>query len=268
MKKMLRAASAQITGHLKDMNANVEDACRLSTEAAEQGARLIQFPEGCLTGNALTDPSHQPTLNLDERERPFVRLKEVAARHGIAICAGFTTRWGRKFNVVHAVIQPKGPVLFQRKAARASTEPVFLAPWPDLTRHFFEVDGVRCVNVICSEMGHAGVVDAVIIGRPQLILHCSAGCLPASQVLQRAPTPEEEAAMDKEMHGVVEGAAKATAKSGIPRLTANPVGFDGETYWPGNSYVVDGSGKVLLWIKGTKVLERMQPSMSVTDIPV
>jgi hypothetical protein len=57
-------------------------------------------------------------------------------------------------------------------------------------------------------------------------------------------------------------------KRKTPRAAANPIGFDGETYWPGNSYAVGADGKVYLWVKGCAVPSQMRPSVNVADVPM
>ena len=266
MTQTLRVAIGQTVSLLHNTESNMAQACRLAAEAAEQGAKLILLPEGCLTGNALSSPAMQATLPVDAAA--FEPLRRVAAEGGITICAGFATPFGEKFNVVHAIVQPDGKIFFQRKATRASTEPTFLAPWPDATREVFEVDGVRVVMVICSEMSGKEVRAAVEAVNPQLILHCSAGSVPKDQVCENDPSPEILTEIEQGMRRVVDGTIKRVAEQGIPRMGANPIGFDGETYWPGNSFAIDATGIVRLWMMGTHVVARMAPSVEIVDMPI
>lgn len=266
MSQSLRIAIGQTVSVLNNTESNMAQVCRLSAEAAAQGAKLILLPEGCLTGNALSSPSKQATLPVDPAA--FEPLRRVAMDGGITICAGFATPYEDKFNVVHAIVQPDGNVLFQRKATRASTEPTFLAPWPDATREVFEVDGVRTVMVICSEMGGKDVRAAMEAVSPELILHCSAGCVPKDQVYETDPSPEILAEIEQGMRRVADGAARKVAEERIPRIGANPIGFDGETYWPGNSFAIDATGTIRLWMKGTHVVARMAPSVEVADMQI
>lgn len=263
--KTLTIAVGQMPGLLHKTEANIKMACALATQAACLGARLIVLPEGCLTGNALRHPDSQATLPLDSDA--FASLCETARAEDIVISAGFVTQFGEKYNVVQANCLPNGQVLFQRKAARASTEPLFLAPWPDPTRITFTVDGVCMAVVICSEMGSAAVQSALTAAAPELVLHTSAGRILDGQHREQYQHGEERKVWDS-MRRVVERGAKATAAQGIPRIGANPIGFDGETYWPGNSFGADAHGVVRLWMPGTHLIAEMVPSVAIAEMPV
>lgn len=266
MSSSLRIALGQMVSRLQDTAGNMAEAVRLSEEAARQGARLFLLPEGCLTGNALASPARQAVLPVDPG--PFAPLAAAARRTGLTICAGFATPYDDKFNVVHAIVLPTGEVRFQRKSTRASTEPAFLAPWPDATRVPFEVDGVPAVVVVCSEMGGKAVMTAVAEVAPRLILHPSAGCMKPAE-LRRDGEPEtpEAAGFDASCRRVVDRAAERIREHGIARMGSNPVGFDGETWWPGNSYAVDAQGQVRLWLPGENRPARMIGSVGVADMP-
>jgi predicted amidohydrolase len=265
MTKMLVVAVGQMTGLLQNTDANITTACLLSTQAACLGARLIVLPEGCLTGNALSRPDQQATLPVEPDA--FTQLRATAMAEDIVISAGFVTRCDEKFNVVQANILPDGQVLFQRKAARATTEPPFLVPWHDSTRVAFTVDGVRIVVVICSEMGSPAVHYAVTAAAPHLVLHTSAGRIKEGQHCECYQDGEGRRVWES-MRRVVERGAKATAAHGIPRVGANPIGFDGETYWPGNSFGVDAHGVIRLWMPGTHLITEMRPSVAIAEFPV
>lgn len=263
--RQLRFALGQMACRLHDNAGNMAEACRLSREAARQGARLIVLPEGCLTGNALTGPERQDSMPADPAA--FAALSRVAVDGGITICAGFIMPLGSRFNTVHAIIGPDGAVRFQHKAFRASTEPAFLVAWPDPERVTFTVDGVRIVIAICSELGAPGVRESMERVAPDVILHPSAGSMKPAQVRKDGEAPTAEVlAFDDECRNVVTRAAEAVRESGIPKLGTNPIGFDGETWWPGNSYAVDGAGRVVLWMKGENTPARMVSTMAVADL--
>jgi predicted amidohydrolase len=244
---------------------NRATACRLSREAARQGARLIVFPEGCLTGNALSGPDQQAVLPVEPGA--FEDLSRVASACGITICAGFITSYGAGFNTAQAIIEPSGAVRFQRKAFRANTEPPFLRAWPDPAREVFEVEGVRVAIAICSEFGAPGVREALAQAAPDLVLHPSAGSMKPEQVWHDGePLSPAMLAFDPDCRLVVTRAAEAVKRSGLPKMGTNPIGFDGETWWPGNSYAVDGGGRVVLWLKGRNKPVWMQSSVAVADM--
>ena len=250
-----------MTPRLDDTAANIAKVCDLSGAAARDGARLILFPEGCLTGNAFP-PVRQPAL--DAVPDSFAPLIETARRGGIVICAGFVAPFGDRFNVAHAIVLPDGRVLFQRKAACVNGEPAHLTAWPDPARAVFTLDGFRVAIAICSEYGLPHVETALATARPAVILHPSAGRMTPDEL---APHGARSGGFHAQCRRVVELAAAEVKSRGVPKLSANPIGFDGHTWWPGNSYAVGADGVVLAWIPGENDPARMKPAVSVFDLP-
>lgn len=264
MSKPLRVAIGQTVSRLEDTAGNMAQACLLASDAAAQGARLLLLPEGCLTGNALTGPDKQASLPADAA--PFAPLQTVADDHDITICAGFATPVDGKFNMVHAIVRPGQEMLFQHKAFRADGEPSFLVAWPDPGRADFEVDGVSCVIQICSESGGKEIKEAIARIGPQLLLHPSAGKMKTEQVLRGGDFRED--GFEDECRANLEKAMKRIRDERRSVLAANPIGFDGETWWPGNSYAIDTAGDVVLWLKGENRPDHMKPSVAVGDLSV
>ena len=265
--RVLRVAVAQTPGRLNATAENAAEVCRLSTEAADQGAKLILFPEGCVNGNSLAGAEQQARMPADEKA--FSDLSHTARERGIAICAGFTTPFGEYLNNAFVIALSNGRVLFQYKAARSKTEPPFLGAWPDVARTVFEVDGVRIILSICSEYGVARVEEAVRQANPDLILHPSAGCMSEKFLVRDGqPVSAETEAYVSASRQLVETASLEVARRGIPKVSANLIGFDGKTWWPGNSYAIGADGKILLWLPVETHVSRMKPSVAVGDIPI
>lgn len=262
----LKIAIGQMPALLHKTPTNIKMAVSLAERAAENGARLLLLPESCLTGYAIDEQAEQAVL--EPTAAAFAELTAVARQQDITICAGFASAYADGINVAHAIIQPNGSVIVQRKSTRAATEPEFYRTWPDPARTVFEVDGIRIVVVICSEMGDLAVANAVIRSEAQLILHPSAGVLREDEI-RHSPITEKEKKSDLQgMLQVVERAAEQVATTGRPRLAANPIGFDGSHYWPGNSYAIEGNGAIRIWLHGTCVPDEMQPAIGVEEINI
>ncbi|MBI2440048.1 MAG: carbon-nitrogen hydrolase family protein [Lentisphaerae bacterium] len=265
--KTLRIAIAQFNSRLGDLSGNTAEVTRLSREASQQGARLILFPEGCLTGNAHKDARRQAVLPVEAQV--FQPLRAVADEQNITICAGFATPYNDKFNIVHAILQPGAKPLFQRKAWRDQNEPVFLEPWSDPARVPFVVDGVRLAVAICSEYGAQKIEAALAKVKPAVILQPSAGSLTEDQVWKDNTKPTAAAtAFGQEYQGVVQRAVKDVQRRRVAKLGANPIGFDGETWWPGNSFAIDATGKVLIWLEGENRPSRMKAAVGVAELTI
>ena len=86
--------------------------------------------------------------------------------------------------------------------------------------------------------------------------------------MDREPTVEELADHDAEMLEPRRAAEAKAKASGIARAGSNQLGFDGQTYWPGNSFAVDHTGETRLWLKGTKVIAEMKPVVQTVELAV
>jgi predicted amidohydrolase len=65
---------------------------------------------------------------------------------------------------------------------------------------------------------------------------------------------------------IVTRSAAEVRHRGIPKAAANPIGFDGAAWWPGNSFVIDARGRVVCWLKGENRPARMQASFGVAEL--
>jgi len=263
--KTLRVAIGQIVGNLGATSENVATACRVSHEAAQGGAKLILFPEGMLNGNALT---REKQVFFPAEPEFFTSLQNVSDEMDIAICIGFTTPIEDKLNNAFAIIRPRKKLVFQYKCARTNTEPNFLKAYPNETRTLFNVDGVRIVICICCEYGQAKIQKAIAMADPDLILHPSAGYEKDGQPGSKL-TAKTTHMLFQNFRSCVINATVDIAKLGIPKVSANPLGFDGEIWWPGNSYAISSDGEILLWLKGktfSKDATDIRPK--IVDIPI
>jgi len=254
-----------MAGLLNSPKKNMAKACKLSAVAAEKGASLVLFPEGCLNGNAFTR-SRQDSIPADPAS--FAKLQKISDKTGITICIGFTAPLEDKFNNAFAIIRPDRKILFQYKCARSSQEPEFLSAFKDAKRTVFEVDGVRTVISICCEYGLERIEESIKDASPKLILHPSAGCLRKDQVASGRSESQAARSFRKECRSGVERSAEEVRRRGIPKICANPIGFDGETFWPGNSFAVDGKGNIILWIPGENRPGQMKDSIELRIIPI
>ncbi len=263
--KILKVAISEIVGKLGSTRENMAVACRVSRKAAKSGARLILFSEGALNGNALTIEKQD---FLPAEPESFISLQNVADETGIVICIGFTAPLEDKLNNAFAILRPHEKILFQYKCARMNLEPTFLTAYSNAARIVFDVDDVRIVICICCEYGQPKIEKAIEIAEPDLILHPSAGYEKDGQPDSNL-TAKAKQALFRSFRSCVFGAAAEIAERGIPKVSANPRGFDGELWWPGNSYVLSGDGEILLWIEGETFSEKgIDICPQIVDIPI
>jgi predicted amidohydrolase len=148
----LRIAIAQVS--IKDdPRRNGPTVRRLMRQAAEAGARLIQFPEGCLSGYA-TDQIRHDTLDwaaLDEEHR---RVAELAAELRLWVVLGSTHRLSapnRPHNSLY-VIADDGEVAGRYDKRYCSNNETLNYYTPGFEPVVFEVDGFTFGCAICVEI--------------------------------------------------------------------------------------------------------------------
>lgn len=65
---------------------------------------------------------------------------------------------------------------------------------------------------------------------------------------------------------LIDRTAEEVARREIPKISANPVGFDGEIFWPGNSFAIDGKGRLILWMPGENRPEQMKDAVMLRKL--
>ena len=105
----LRVAAAFPKVALADPNTNATRIAQMIGELAQQGARLIVFPELCLTGYTCADLFNQPIL-LDAAMRQLIFLREITEQNNVTVVVGLPVRYrGRLYNC--AAIVQNGEIL-------------------------------------------------------------------------------------------------------------------------------------------------------------
>lgn len=149
----LRIAIAQTTIDA-DPRANGRTVRRLMREAAEGGARLVQFPEGCLSGYAKEQHADWEQLDwtvVDEEHRAVATL---AAELRLWVVLGSTHRLTpphRPHNSLY-VISDEGEVVGRYDKRYISHTEVNRYYAPGFEATTFDVDGFRFGCVICVEI--------------------------------------------------------------------------------------------------------------------
>ena len=259
----IKLAVAQFSALLLKVEDNFASACRLATTAAEQQVRLILFPEGCLTGNAISAKDKQATIRKDDPR--FQQLQDIADNWQITICIGFAMEYHDLVNLVQAVIRPSQQPLFQHKSARVAGEPEFLVAWPDNRREIFSVDDMTVAIQICSEGGTPEVREQIEQIKPDILLYPSAGRLRQDELLNDDDEIEAEK-LHLDYRCKLRQRHSDYRAQGMIQLIANPVGFDGENWWPGNSFIVDKNGDVGALLAGEHRPGHMSPAVCCCSI--
>lgn len=139
-------ASPNFPGSIDDGLAAVE---QMATDAANQGAEIICFPETFIPGYPLADHKVQQQ-SLEVLQNALDRVCKIAADNSIAIIIPMDWYEGDRFLNVAQVISAKGEKSgYQTKNQLDPSEDHLWAP--GTKRHIFEVNGVKFGITICHE---------------------------------------------------------------------------------------------------------------------
>jgi predicted amidohydrolase len=258
----IRAAAVQMESVPGDKEANLRTVERLVERGAREGARILAFPECCLTGYwHLRKKTREELLDLAEPalDGPSARrLQALAREHGVMVGAGLLERTaeGRLHNSYVAAL-PDGRVHRHRKLhpfvsphlSPGDAFTVFDTPW-----------GWRAGVLICYD---ANIIENVritaLLGADVLLApHQTGGC--------GSPNPhqmglvdrrlwdrrrEDPAAIEAELRGpkgrgwLMRWLPARAHDNGIFLVFANGVGPDDDEIRTGNSMVIDPYGRIL-----------------------
>ena len=144
----LTLACAQFAAAPADVPFNLAKVDALAREAAGRGAKVVVFPEVCLSGYLPAGEIERFAVALDGPELSQVAAAARAAR--IAIAAGFAEREsdGRLFNSI-AFLGPGGEVAVRRKAHLFGQDFRWAARSEPAAA--FDACGVRCGAWVCYD---------------------------------------------------------------------------------------------------------------------
>lgn len=126
-----KAAAVQAAPVYLNAEATTDKACRIIAEAAENGAKLIGFPEGYISGYPwwvwLTDPITGSPLqqklmeNAAEIPGPFVKKLSAAARENkIYVCISVTEKEGGSLYLTQLWFNPLGDLIGKHRKMKPS----------------------------------------------------------------------------------------------------------------------------------------------------
>ncbi len=124
--KAIKAAAVQAAPCYLDLNASLEKAGRIVSEAASNGAKLVAFPETWLPGypffSWLGAPAEwmrfMPTYHansMELRSPEMRRLQKIAAASEVTLVMGYSERDGGSRYMSQVIIGEKGEILLNRR---------------------------------------------------------------------------------------------------------------------------------------------------------
>lgn len=252
-----RVAVAQCISLPGAVESNLEVARVLCAEASSLGADLILFPEGHAAGYTYENMADHGKAAAEALDGPIgSRLLEFSREFSMVVCCGmFEIAEGRYFNT-HAVAFPDGRLEGQRKGLLSPAE-----SWLDRdeSRCVFEWQGHRFGILVCADSALPGYRSGYREGGVSLILHPSAG-----RILRVGREADEE--LQREAWRSLEFAQAFSREMNAAYAVANPIGFNGTEYYPGNSWIIGPQSGVLARLPASAIPERMHPSVAVAPL--
>jgi len=256
MSKPFRLAVAQTVSLLGNIEANLGVAEALCREAQQHGADLILFPETHVSGYSYRNLRQLVEATAEELTGPGVQhLKAMAMKHQVVVCCGMFEREADRFFNTQVVAFPDGRIDRQRKGMTACAESGVIALDP--VRRVFEWAGTRFGILICADNALADASEQFAALDVALVLHpCAGRILHTGAAAQSATATEAD--------GAFEIGLQTSRRLGVTYATANQIGFNGEDYYPGNSWIIHPNGAHLR-MRTTALPAEMKSSI-VTDV--
>ena len=261
-KRSLRVASVQLESAPGDKDANFRKIESFVAQAAGQGARLIVFPECCITGywfirnlslgdlNRLAEPIFDGPSSR--------RLLELAKEFDISIGAGLIERGpAAEFYNSYVVAMPNGAAQRHRKL-HAFEHPSILCGSEYTV--FDLPDGFRAGLLICYDCNLIENVRLTALQGAEILIapHQTGGCRSKNPDLmglidrqlweQRRANPaaiEQEFRGDKGRGWLMRWLPSRAHDNGVFLIFSNGVGVDDDEIRTGNAMILDPYGRIL-----------------------
>ncbi len=227
MVQRLRVVMAQLNIRVGDVYGNVEQIIEATRRARDElNAQIIVFPELTLCGYPPEDLLLRSSMQ-SRIEKALLRVQEAA--QGIAIVIGFPwVEKGARYNSCAVISEGKEIARYYKQ--RLPNYRVF-----DEKRYFepgsgpcvVDLLGVHVGITICEDIWFAEPLKQACDAGAQIMLTLNAS------PFHRGKQAERELLL-----------AKRASESSIPMIYVNQVGGQDELVFDGNSFVVDGNGKV------------------------
>jgi len=235
MTRDFRVAVAQCVSLTGGVDANLETAEALCRQAGSDGADLILFPETHATGYSYRDLRSLVEATAEPITGRIVQAyREMACANDLVVCGGMFEREGEDFFNSHVVAYPDGRIDVQRKGLSSPAETGVITL--ERGRRVFEWADVRFGILICADSALEDAGDQIAALGISLLLHPCAG-----RILFTGP--EAKAATQAEADTAFDLGLRSAAQWDVAYAAANLIGFSGEDFYPGNSWVIrpDGS---------------------------
>ncbi len=229
MTKTLQISCVQLHW-AKSIERNLERTLHYIQRAAEEGSRVVLFPETNLTGYYFPEVLKQSP---EAVQAALKRTCQAAKAHGLWVIAGSLRKTSDRYlNLAH-VISPQGVIVHEYAKVHMAgrDEQRYCRGGNKLS--LFEIDGVLCTLVICRDGRHPELYRLPAMAGAQILFHPSCS------------SDEIEAVIWKRTSGRAQQPVGPNSK--IFHCVANTIGQspDGKQSSSGMSFIREPSGMPL-----------------------
>jgi len=257
----IRVAAAQFENRDGDKAFHLERIDALTRQAVDQGAEIVSFHEGCISGYTWIQSLTRPQL-LDVAEPvpdgPSVqRLCQIAAKFGVVVMAGLFERDadGRIYNC-YVTVGPDGFIAKFRKLHP------FVSPHlaPGNAFNVIDLLGCKIGFLICYDnnlpenVRVTAMLGAEIIFMPHVTC-CLPSAMPGRGTVDRNlwdNRHRDPVRLRQEFQGpkgrgwLLRWLPARAYENGVYAVFTNPIGWDHDTVKPGLAMILDPFGEVLV----------------------
>lgn len=264
---------------------NIEQIAELAHRAKLNECHLLLTPEMSATGYggyeeviAIAEPQGQGPI--------FQSLQQIAKATNVVICAGYVERFRERNHIAHYAVYPDGSYISQRKHRVTPVEhplqpgvelyddgreDIGQVKPEDVHFEFFQVQDVRCVMVICADLGIAQLPEKLQQAEVDLmLLPVGAGGKRQDRVaLQELATPQGLAKYQQLLTQSSLPQAGAIECYQYRRATAavNMHGYDGKNHYHGGSgSIVSARGQIVAYTPGTPIMDLQKPEFVCAEL--
>jgi predicted amidohydrolase len=247
-------AAVQMNAMKGDLEGNLAIHEKYTVEAAQNGARLIMFPELSVTAH-FGDPAATELAERSDRGHIHDTMLSLARDNDIIISYGLCEYANSTYYNAQALMGPDGLIGVQHKVHASGDEYFYFRMGRKF--HVFDLGFCTIGTLICYDVTFFEAWRALaLMGADVLLLPHAARSARGSEL----PTEQQEEVVRKMLDDTKSNSVYTSANSAYA-IFANQFGYNGHSTHGGGVYVLDPSGEQIA--RGEPVLENQ---MILTEI--
>jgi len=226
----LRIAAAVVNAPIGETDQNLAEVSHWTRTAADQGVRLICFPEMNLTGYVHTDGAAAWAESIPGPTTDA--LTKLSRKTGVTVLAGMAEKAtdGRLF-IVHLAASPEGGLDVYRKLHLAPPEKTIFTPGDQAS--LFKVESITCGIQLCYDAHFPELTTRMALDGADIVF------------VPHASPSRGQTAQAKHQSWMRHLTARSF-DNGLFIVACNQTGSNGNGLeFPGNAVVIDPSGNIL-----------------------